>query len=196
MENKEILSATNLINSQVPDVELEIYHQEKIKKIKLSDYRGKWLILFFYPADFTFVCPTELKEMADNYENFKTLGAEVISVSTDNIFSHKAWHDSSETIKQITFPMAADPTAKLSQALGVYIEDIGEALRGTFVIDPKGLIKVMEVNDKSIGRSAQELVRKLQAAIFVDKHGDQVCPASWQPGGTTLKPGLDLVGKI
>lgn len=196
MENKENLSATNLINSQIPDIELEIYHQEKIKKIKLSDYYGKWLILFFYPADFTFVCPTELKEMAENYDNFKKLGAEVISVSTDNVFAHKAWHDSSETIKQITFPMAADPTAKLSQALGVYIEDKGEALRGTFVVNPKGFIKAIEINDNSIGRSAQELVRKLQAAIFVDKHGDQVCPASWQPGGATLKPGLDLVGKI
>ncbi|NCN07911.1 redoxin domain-containing protein [Candidatus Falkowbacteria bacterium] len=196
MENKEVLTGTNLINSYLPDLELEIYHQEKIKKIKLSDYRGKWLILFFYPADFTFVCPTELKEMAENYDNLKKLGAEVISVSTDNVYSHKAWHDTSETIKHIAFPMASDQTARLSQSLGVYIEEKGEALRGTFIINPQGVIKVIEVNDNSIGRSAQELVRKLQAAIFVSKHGDQVCPASWQPGGSTLKPDLDLVGKI
>lgn len=197
MENKnETLNINSLINSHVPEIELEVYHNEEIKKIKLSDYRGKWLILFFYPADFTFVCPTELREMAENYDKFKELGAEIISVSCDNVYSHKAWHDSSEAIKKINFPMAADSTGKLTKALGVYIEDRGEALRGTFIIDPKGLIKTMEVNDNSIGRSAQELIRKLQAAIFVNKHGDQVCPANWHPGEATLKPGLDLVGKI
>lgn len=197
MENtNEKQNIISLINTQIPDIELEVYQNDKTKTIKLSDYRGQWLILFFYPADFTFVCPTELREMAANYETFKKLGAEVISISTDTIFAHKAWHDTSETIKKINFPMAADPSAKLTKSFGVYIEEKGEALRGTFVVNPKGIIKAMEVNDNSIGRSAQELVRKLQAAIFVEKHGDQVCPASWQPGEKTLKPGLDLVGKI
>ncbi|MEK7072594.1 MAG: redoxin domain-containing protein [Patescibacteria group bacterium] len=187
---------TSLINSHVPEIELEVYHNDEIQKIKLSDYHGKWLILFFYPADFTFVCPTELREMAENYDKFKELGAEIVSVSCDNVYSHKAWHDSSEAIKKITFPMAADPTGRLAKSFGVYIEKEGLALRGTLIIDPKGFIKTMEVNDNSIGRSAQELIRKLQAAIFVEKHGDQVCPASWHPGEPTLKPGLDLVGKI
>ena len=189
-------NVANLINTQIPEMELEVYQNDKVKTVKLSDYQGKWLIIFFYPADFTFVCPTELREMAENYEVFKKLGAEVISVSCDTIFAHKAWHDSSETIKQISFPMAADPTAGFTKAMGVYIEGKGEARRGTFVVNPKGIIKAMEVNDNSIGRSAHELVRKLQTAIFVEKHGDQVCPASWQPGDKTLKPGLDLVGKI
>lgn len=197
MENKnETLNMTSLINSHIPEMELEVYHNEEIKKIKLSDYHGKWLILFFYPADFSFVCPTELREMAENYDKFKELGAEVISISTDTIYSHKAWHDSSEAIKVIKFPMAADPTGKLTKSLGAYIEEEGLALRGTFIVNPKGLIKSMEINDNSIGRSAQELIRKLQAAIFVEKHGGQVCPASWHPGEETLKPSLDLVGKI
>ncbi|MDO8668986.1 MAG: redoxin domain-containing protein [Candidatus Buchananbacteria bacterium] len=186
----------SLINTHIPECEIEVYHREEFKKIKLSDYQGKWLILFFYPADFTFVCPTELEEMAQNYEQFIELGTEIISVSTDKVFSHKAWHDTSPAIGKINFPMAADPTGELTRALRVYIEDTGLALRGTFLINPKGVIKAMEINDNSIGRSVQELIRKLQAAIFVDKHGDQVCPASWQPGGKTLKPAIDLVGKI
>lgn len=193
---QEVALPTTLVNSHLPDMELEIYHNEKTKKIKLSDYHGKWLILFFYPADFTFVCPTELREMAEAYEEFKKLDAEVISISTDTVYTHKAWHDSSEAIKKITFPMAADPTGQLAKSLGVYIADAGLALRGTFIVNPEGFIKSMEVNDNSIGRSAKELIRKLQAAKFVQEHGDQVCPASWQPGEETLKPGLDLVGKI
>jgi len=185
-----------LIGSKLPDIEFETYQDEKIEKVKLSDYEGKWLILFFYPADFTFICPTELEEMADNYEAFKKEDAEVVSVSTDTVFTHKAWHDTSDAIKKIKYPMAADPTGKLSKALGVYIEKEGLALRGSFIVNPKGEIVSAEVNDNSIGRSARELLRKLQAAKYVSEHDGQVCPASWAPGGDTLEPGLDLVGKI
>jgi len=192
----ETTQGVNLINSHLPEIELEVYQKEKTRKIKLSDYHGKWLILFFYPADFTFICPTELRELADNYKKFQDLDAEIISVSTDTVFAHKAWHDSSEAVKNIDFPMAADPTGQLAKALGVYLADEGMASRGTFIVNKAGFIKSIEINDNSIGRSAQELLRKLQAAIFVDQHGDQVCPASWQPGDKTLKPGLDLVGKI
>jgi peroxiredoxin len=195
-QNKEFTSGINLIGSKLPDMKIKMYQGGEDKEVKLSDYLGKWLILFFYPADFTFVCPTELKEMAESYPKFQELGAEVLSVSCDTVFTHKAWHDSSETIKAIKFPMAADNTTKLSKSLGVYIEEDGESLRGTFIVNPEGVIKSIEINDNSIGRSARELVRKLQAAQFVAEHGDQVCPASWQPGDSTLKPGMDLVGKI
>jgi len=185
-----------LVGSKLPEMSVDVFHAGTIKKIKLSDYLGKWLILFFYPADFTFVCPTELKELALNYEKFQSLGAEVVSVSTDTAFAHCAWHDESESIKLIKFPMGADPTAKLSQALNVYLEDEGLALRGSFIIDPEGVIKAMEVHDNSIGRSIDELLRKLEAAIFVRQNGGEVCPVNWKPGAKTLKPGVDLVGKI
>ncbi len=185
-----------LVGSELPDFEIETYQNEKIEKVKLSDYKGKWLILFFYPADFTFVCPTELEEMADSYEAFKKEDAEVISVSTDTVFVHKAWHDTSDAIKKISYPMAADPTGALSRMLGVYIEKEGLALRGSFIINPEGKIVLAEVNDNSIGRNAKELLRKLQAARYVSEHDGQVCPASWTPGSDTLEPGLDLVGKI
>lgn len=184
------------INQVIPDMELEVFHENKTKKINLNDYRGQWLVLFFYPADFTFVCPTELKELAEHYDQFQKEGAEIISVSTDTVFVHKAWHDSSKTISAIKFPMAADPSGKLSRAFNTYIEDEGLALRGTFIIDPDGVLKAIEINNNDIGRSAIELFRKLQAAIFVRKNGGEVCPASWKPGAKTLKPGLDLVGKI
>lgn len=152
--------------------------------------------MFFYPADFTFVCPTELKEMAGLYEEFKKLGAEVLSVSTDTVYVHKAWHDESAAIGTIQFPMVADPTAILCTSLGTYVPDEGVSLRASFVIDPDGIIKAFEVHDNSIGRSAQELLRKLEAALYVKEHGDEVCPAGWKPGEKTLRPGLDLVGKI
>jgi len=185
-----------IIGQPVAAFELEAYHEEKIKKISLTDYKGKWVVLFFYPADFTFVCPTELQELAENYEEFKKLNTEILSVSTDTVFTHKAWHDNSKAIKKIKFPMLADPTGKLSRELGVYIPSAGLDLRGTFIIDPDLVLKAFEVHDNSIGRSAAELLRKLQAAQFVREHGGEVCPASWKPGEKTLKPGLDLVGKI
>lgn len=184
------------IGKSAPDFEVEAYHNNEIKKIKLSDFKGKWVILVFYPADFTFVCPTELGELADNYEEFQKINAEILSVSTDTVFVHKAWHDNSKTIKKIKYPMLADPTRKVTKAYNVYIQEEGLALRGTFIIDPDGILKSFEVNDNSIGRSSLELLRKLKAAQFVKEHGDQVCPASWQPGKDTLKPGLDLVGGI
>jgi peroxiredoxin (alkyl hydroperoxide reductase subunit C) len=188
--------STAEIGHEIPDFEVEAFHENDVKKIKLSDYKGKWMILFFYPADFTFVCPTELEEMADSYEEFKKLDAEVLSVSTDTVFVHKAWQDASEAIKKIKFPMIADPTGDVARAFGTYIEDEGLSLRGTFIVDPDGVLQAVEINENSIGRSAKELLRKLQAAKFVREHGGKVCPASWNPGDDTLEPGLDLVGKI
>jgi NADH-dependent peroxiredoxin subunit C len=189
-------NCTPTIGKAAPRFEAEAYHEDQIKKINLEDYKGKWVIMLFYPADFTFVCPTELGDVADHYEELKKLNAEVLAVSTDTVFVHKAWHEDSETIKKIKFPMVADPTHKISEEYGVLIEEEGIALRGTFIIDPEGHLKTMEVHDNGIGRSSKELVRKLQAAQFVHKYGDQVCPANWEPGEDTLKPGLDLVGKI
>lgn len=186
----------NLIGKKLPEFEFEAYQDNKIKKIKFNHYKNKWLILFFYPADFTFVCPTELEEMAEYYPEFKKLGAEVLSFSTDTVFVHKAWHDSSQAIKKVKFPMVADPTAKLCKALGTYIEDEGLSLRATFLVDSNGFIRAYEINHNDVGRSAIELLRKLQALVFVSQHKGQVCPASWAPGKKTFKPGLNLVGKI
>lgn len=185
-----------VIGEEIPDVEGEIYHEEAFKKVRLSDYRGKWLVLFFYPADFTFICPTELEDLADNYAKFQELGVEVLSVSTDTAFVHKAWHDHSEAIQKVKYPMYADPTGELTRALGVYIPEEGLALRGTFIVDPDGVLQSYEVNANNIGRSSDELLRKIQAAQFVREHGGEVCPAKWKPGEKTLKPGIDLVGKI
>ena len=184
------------INEKILDFSLDAFFEDKIKKIKLSDYKGRWLILFFYPADFTFVCPTELEELAENYSEFKKLNAEVLSVSTDTAFVHKAWHDSSPAIRKVKFPMVADPTGKLCREFGTYIEDEGLSLRGTFIVDPDGVLKTLEIHDNSIGRSAAELLRKRQAAKFVRENKGNVCPASWKPGKKTLKPELKLIGKI
>jgi len=186
----------SFIGQTVPDMELEAFSNNDIVKINPSKMNGKWSILFFYPADFTFVCPTELEDMAETYETFKSLNTEILSVSTDTVFVHKAWHDHSEAIKKVNFPMLADPTAKFSKTLGIYIEEEGLDLRATFIVNPDGVIKSYEINDNSNGRNSEELVRKLQAAQFVAEHGDKVCPAKWKPGKDTLKPGLDLVGKI
>lgn len=184
------------INEPAPAFTQDAFMNNEVKKISLSDYKGKWVILFFYPADFTFVCPTELGELADRHEELKALGAEVISVSTDTVFVHKAWHDNSPTIAKIKFPMLADPTGAVCKAYGTYIEDEGLSLRGTFIIDPEGVLKAFELHDNSIGRSADELIRKIQAAQYVAQHKGEVCPMNWKPGKPTLKPGLDLVGKI
>lgn len=184
------------IGQIIPDIELDAYYEDKEKKIKLVDYRGKWLVIIFYPADFTFICPTELEEAADNYKKFKELNAEILSVSTDTVFVHKAWHDHSKAINKIRFPMLADPTGKLCKEFGTYIEDEGLSLRGSFIIDPEGKLKAYEMHDNSLGRNTKELLRKLQAAKFVSENKGQVCPVSWEPGKETLKPGLDLVGKI
>jgi NADH-dependent peroxiredoxin subunit C len=185
-----------IINTNIPEFSVQAYQNEQFKTVSSKDVKGKWAIFFFYPADFTFVCPTELGDLADKYEQLKKMGVEVYSVSTDTHFVHKAWHDASETIKKIKFPMLADPTGVLSRAFGVYIESDGLAYRGSFLVDPEGKIKLAEVQDNSIGRNAEELVRKVQAAQFVASHPGEVCPAKWTPGASTLKPGLDLVGKI
>jgi len=185
-----------IINDQAPDFTAEAFVDGDVKTISKKDYTGKWLVLFFYPADFTFICPTELGDLADNYEKFKELNTEIISVSTDTTFVHKAWHDNSETIKKIKFPMLADPTAKVCKDYGTYIPEEGLSLRGTYIIDPEGVLKAYELHDNSIGRSTTELIRKIQAAQFVAEHGGEVCPVNWQPGEKTLKPGLELVGKI
>lgn len=196
MQKNEYPGGFCLINKQLPEFSGEMYHEDETKKVSLSDYRGKWLILYFYPADFTFVCPTELREMAAKYEEFKKMDAEVMSVSTDTVFVHKAWHDNSEAIAEVNFPMLADPTGELCKKMGTYIYDEGLSLRASFIIDPDGVIKAYEIHDNDIGRSADELMRKLQAAQFVREHGGEVCPANWKPGEGTLKPGMDLVGKI
>ncbi len=184
------------IGDKIEDMEFEVYHEENIKKVKFSDYKGKWLVLLFYPADFTFVCPTELEEMAEMYEEFKKLGAEVISVSTDTAFSHKAWHDHSKAIAKIKYPMAADPTGKICKYFDTYIDGEGLSVRATFIINPDGVIKAMDLHDNSIGRNAEEIHRKLDASVYVSQHEGEVCPASWKPGKKTLKPGMDLIGKI
>jgi peroxiredoxin (alkyl hydroperoxide reductase subunit C) len=185
-----------LINTKVQDFKVQAYHKENFRTVTQKDLQGKWSIFFFYPADFTFVCPTELGDMADKYSEFQKLGVELYSVSTDTHFTHKAWHDTSETIKKINYPMLADPTGNLSRNFGVYIEEEGLAYRGTFLIDPEGQIKLAEIHDNGIGRNADELLRKTKAAQYVAQHPGEVCPAKWQPGDKTLKPGLNLVGKI
>lgn len=185
-----------LINKVVPEFSVPAFKDGEFLTVSSADLKGKWSVLFFYPADFTFVCPTELEDMADNYEKFKEIGAEVYSVSTDTQFSHKAWHDASDSIKKIKFAMLADKTGALSEALGVLNKADGLAYRGTFVINPDGVIKLIEINDNGIGRNAEELIRKIEAAQFVAEHSDQVCPAKWKKGAKTLKPGIDLVGKI
>ena len=197
--NTPTASCAVAVGSEVSDFELAAYHKDKTVTLKRAQYRGKWLILFFYPADFTFICPTELEELAEHYAAFRKEGAEIVSVSADTVYVHKAWHDQSAAIGKITFPMAADPKVVLARAFGIYVEegeDAGLSLRGTFIIDPDGVLRAMEIHDNSIGRSVKELLRKLQAAKFVREHGGQVCPASWEPGKKTLKPGLGLVGKI
>lgn len=186
----------SIINSQLPEFKAQAYCNNDFITVTDKDLKGKWSVFFFYPADFTFVCPTELGDMADKYAEFKKMGVEVYSVSTDTHFTHKAWHDTSETIKKIQYPMLADPTGHLARAFGVYIPEEGLAYRGTFLVSPEGKIKIAEIHDNGIGRNADELLRKVQAAQFVATHPGEVCPAKWQPGAKTLKPGLNLVGKI
>ena len=186
----------SMINKEVTDFKVYAFHENDFKFVSKEEILGKWSVFFFYPADFTFVCPTELVDLADKYEHLKSLGVEVYSVSTDSHFVHKAWHDASESIRKIEYPMLADPTGALSRAFGVMIEEDGMAYRGTFVVNPEGKIKLAEIHDNSIGRNADELLRKVEAAQFVATHDGEVCPAKWQKGGETLKPSIDLVGKI
>lgn len=185
-----------IINLQLPEFKVQAYHNGSFKTVTQDDVKGKWAIFFFYPADFTFVCPTELVDIADKYEYLQSLGVEVYSVSTDSHFVHKAWHDASDSIRKIKYPMLADTVGVLSRAFGVMIEEEGMAYRGTFLINPEGQVKIAEIHDNGIGRNADELVRKVEAAQFVATHDGEVCPAKWKKGEETLKPSIDLVGKI
>ena len=184
------------INTEIKPFNATAYHNGKFVQVSDADLKGKWSVVFFYPADFTFVCPTELGDMADLYPEFQKLGVEVYSVSTDTHFVHKAWADASDTIKKINYPMIGDPTGAISRNFDVMIEEAGLALRGTFVVNPEGQIKVAEIHDLGIGRDASELLRKVKAAQYVASHPGEVCPAKWTEGAETLKPSLDLVGKI
>lgn len=184
------------INKEISEFTVNAYHNGKFETISKQDVLGKWSVFFFYPADFTFVCPTELEDLEDKYPEFQSAGCEIFSVSCDTHFVHKAWHDTSERIRKITYPMLADPTHVLSEGFEVYIPSDGIAERGTFIVNPEGKIVAYEVNAGNVGRNAEELLRKLRACQFVHEHGDEVCPAKWQPGAETLKPSLDLVGQL
>ena len=186
----------SLINTQIKPFKATAFHNGKFIDVSNETLQGKWSVFVFYPADFTFVCPTELEDLADHYAEFQKLGVEIYSVSTDTHFAHKAWHDTSEAIKKMNYPMIGDPTGTITRNFEVMIEEEGLALRGTFVINPEGQIKVMEVHDNGIGRDASELLRKVKAAQYVASHPGEVCPAKWEEGAATLKPSLDLVGKI
>ena len=186
----------SIINTQIKPFKATALFNGKFIPVSDADLKGKWSIVFFYPADFTFVCPTELGDLADVYPEFQKLGVECYSVSTDTHFTHKAWHDTSDTIRKITFPMIGDPTGAITRNFDVMIEEEGLALRGTFVINPEGVIKVAEIHDLGIGRDAKELLCKIKAAQYVESHPGEVCPAKWSEGAKTLTPSLDLVGKI
>ena len=186
----------SLINKEVGDFKAQAFQINEFKEVTKADLAGQWSVFFFYPADFTFVCPTELEDLENNYAKFKEIGCEIYSVSCDTHYVHKAWHDHSEKISKITYPMIADPTQAIAKDFDVLIEADGLAERGTFIIDPDCKIVAYEVNAGNVGRNADELFRKVQACQFVREHGDQVCPAKWQPGAQTLKPSLDLVGAL
>ncbi|MBR6459007.1 MAG: peroxiredoxin [Actinomycetaceae bacterium] len=186
----------SLINKEVADFSVQALKDDEFVTVTKDDIRGQWSVFFFYPADFTFVCPTELEDLQNQYENFKNAGCEVYAVSCDTHFTHKAWHDSSERIKKLTYPMLADPTHALARDFDVLIEEDGMAERGTFIVNPDCQIVAYEVNAGNVGRNADELLRKLQACQFVRENGDEVCPAKWQPGADTLKPGINLVGVL
>jgi peroxiredoxin len=187
---------TSLINTQILPFKNTAFHNGQFVEVTQDTVKGKWAIFFFYPADFTFVCPTELGDLADRYAELKKMGVEVYSVSTDTHFTHKAWQDASETIKKIQYPMIGDPTGQLTRNFGVMIESEGLAERGTFVVDPQGRIQIVEITAGGIGRDASELLRKVKAAQYVASHPGEVCPAKWKEGEKTLAPSLDLVGKI
>ena len=186
----------SLIGREISDFKVQAYVNKDFKEVTKEDVLGKWSVFFFYPADFTFVCPTELEDLQNKYEDFKKAGCEIYSVSCDTHFVHKAWHDASTTIQKIEYPMLADPTGALARAFDVMIEEDGQAERGDFIVNPEGKIVAYEVIAGNVGRNANELFRRLQASQFVAEHGDEVCPAKWEPGAKTLKPSLDLVGLI
>lgn len=188
------------VGKRVPNFELEVYDPKtgSFGKVSLEDFirEGKWLILFFYPADFTFVCPTELADLAERYGELADLGAEVVSVSTDTKYTHLAWQRSEKLLEGIRFPMGADPTGRVSRMFGVYDEDTGLALRGTFIINPEGILVGAEINYYNVGRNAEELVRKMKANVYLMDHPEEACPARWEPGKKTLRPSEEIVGRV
>lgn len=196
MSDTKIIS----VGQEVPDFEMETYEPARsaFGKISLAELRkqNKWTVLVFYPADFTFVCPTELADLAEKYATLQKLGAEVVAVSTDTKFSHLAWRDSEKLLANVQYPMAADPTGKVSRMFGVYDEATGLALRGTFIINPAGKLVSSEVNFYNVGRDASELVRKMEANEYLVQHPAEACPAKWTPGKKTLKPSEKMVGKV
>jgi len=186
----------SLINTEIKPFKATAYHDGEFVEVTEAAVKGKWSVFFFYPADFTFVCPTELGDLADHYAEFQKMGVEIYGVSTDTHFTHKAWHDSSETIGKVRYPLVGDPTHAISRNFEVLIEGAGLADRGTFVVDPEGRIQIVEITAGGIGRDAAELLRKVKAAQYVASHPGEVCPAKWKEGAKTLAPSLDLVGKI
>ena len=186
----------SMIHKEIGGFTAQAYVNGEFQTVTKEDVLGKWAVFFFYPADFTFVCPTELEDLADKYEEFRKIGCEIYSVSCDSHFVHKAWHDASERIRKIQYPMLADPNHVLAKDCDVLIEGDGMAERGSFIVNPEGKIVAYEVIAGNVGRNADELLRRVQASQFVAEHGDEVCPAKWQPGGETLKPSLDLVGLL
>jgi peroxiredoxin (alkyl hydroperoxide reductase subunit C) len=185
-----------LISTEVKPFTATAFHYGEFVEVSDQDLHGKWSVVFFYPADFTFVCPTELGDLADNYEEFQRLGVEIYSVSTDTHFTHKAWHASSDTIGKIRYFMVGDPANTISKNFDVLREGQGLADRGTFLVDPDGVIQFLEITPEGVGRNAVELLRKIKAAQYVRIHPTEVCPAKWEEGDETLTPSLDLVGKI
>jgi peroxiredoxin (alkyl hydroperoxide reductase subunit C) len=185
-----------IINSEIKPFNATAFKQGEFVEISEADVKGKWSVFFFYPADFTFVCPTELGDVADKYEELQKMDVEVFSVSTDTHFTHKAWHDASETINKIQYYMVGDQTGNITNNFGVMREGQGLADRATFLIDPDGIIQAVEITAEGVGRDASELMRRVKAAQYVRKHPGEVCPAKWQEGEATLSPSLDLVGKI
>ena len=186
----------SLINTEIKPFKAAAYHNGKFVDVTDADVKGKWSVFFFYPADFTFVCPTELEDLADSYAELQGMGVEVFAVSTDTHFSHKAWHDSSPAIGKINYHMLGDQNHTISNNFGVLREGQGLADRATFVVDPDGVIQIMEITCEGVGRNAEELVRKVKAAVYVRNNPGQVCPAKWEEGAKTLAPSIDLVGKI
>ncbi|UOM32572.1 alkyl hydroperoxide reductase subunit C [Acuticoccus sp. I52.16.1] len=186
----------SVINTPVQPFAAKAFHNGKFIDVSNADIRGKWAIFFFYPADFTFVCPTELGDLADHYDELQALGVEVFSVSTDTHFTHKAWHETSDTIGKIQYAMIGDPTGTITRNFQIMRENEGLADRGTFVVDPDGVIQAIEITAEGIGRNASDLVRKVKAARYVREHPNEVCPAKWEEGEATLAPSLELVGKI
>lgn len=186
----------SLIGTEVKPFKAQAYQNGKFIEVTEANFKGQWSVVCFYPADFTFVCPTELEDLQNQYATLKSMGVEVYSVSTDTHFTHKAWHDTSEAIKKITYIMIGDPSHTLSRNFEVLIEEAGLADRGTFIIDPDGIVQAVEINAGGIGRDASSLINKLKAAQYVRTNPGEVCPARWQEGGATLRPSLDLVGKI